>query len=172
MRSRWLLAIVSLPLPVTVLIPAAVVLVFRGSRWAHVSPSPSSPALWLGVVAGVIGLALAGWSASVFARFGDGTPAPWDPPARFVARGPYRHVRNPMILGVFFILLGEALVLRSWPLFAWFLLFAAANSAYIPWIEERGLERRFGDDYLRYKAAVPRWLPRWTPWRPENTGRR
>jgi protein-S-isoprenylcysteine O-methyltransferase Ste14 len=31
-------------------------------------------------------------------------------------------------------------------------------------VEEPGLERRFGDSYRAYKANVPRWIPRLTPW--------
>ena len=41
---------------------------------------------------------------------GHGTPAPWDPTERMVVRGPYRHVRNPMISAVFMVLAAEALL--------------------------------------------------------------
>jgi protein-S-isoprenylcysteine O-methyltransferase Ste14 len=34
----------------------------------------------------------------------------------------------------------------------------------IPLLEEPGLVKRFGEDYLSYKRNVPRWIPRWTPW--------
>ncbi len=44
----------------------------------------------------------------LFARFGQGTLAPWDPPTNLVVRGIYRHARNPMILGVLCVLFGEA----------------------------------------------------------------
>ncbi len=53
---------------------------------------------------------------------------------------------------------------RPLPLVAWLLVFVAANAIYIPLIEEPGLERRFGEDYRRYKANVPRWVPRLSPW--------
>jgi protein-S-isoprenylcysteine O-methyltransferase Ste14 len=46
-----------------------------------------------------------------FAGEGESTLAPWDPPRRLVVTGPYRFVRNPMISGVIFLLLGEASVL-------------------------------------------------------------
>jgi protein-S-isoprenylcysteine O-methyltransferase Ste14 len=61
-----------------------------------------------------------------------------------------------MISGVLFILLGEAALLGSLPLLAWFLIFFAANAIYFPLSEEKGLERRFGDEYLTYKRNVPR----------------
>jgi protein-S-isoprenylcysteine O-methyltransferase Ste14 len=111
-----------------------------------------------------VGLLLMFRTISLFATVGQGTLAPWDPPQRLVARGPYRHVRNPMISGVVFILLGEATLLGSLPLFTWFLVFFALNAVFIPLIEERDLERRFGADYRRYKENVPRWLPRPRPW--------
>ena len=62
------------------------------------------------------------------------------------------------------MLAAEALMLRSWPLAAWMAAFFAANAVYFPLFEEKGLERRFGDDYRRYMANVPRWVPRLTPW--------
>ena len=32
--------------------------------------------------------------------------------------------------------------------------------------EEPGLRARFGEDYVRYCANVPRWVPRLRPWAP------
>jgi protein-S-isoprenylcysteine O-methyltransferase Ste14 len=81
-----------------------------------------------------------------------------------VVRGVYRHVRNPMIAGVFFILLGESLLAASLPLFIWFVVFVIGNAIYIPVAEEPGLVKRFGDDYLAYQRNVPRWIPRVRPW--------
>jgi protein-S-isoprenylcysteine O-methyltransferase Ste14 len=162
MNSRWLTAIVTLPLPVVVLIPTVLLFAFRGSRWAHSLLSLADLSLWLAAVVGALGLTLAIWSVSVFGRHAEGTPAPWDPPTRFIARGPYRYIRNPMILGVICILLAESLILRSWPLLGWFLLFTIGNMLYIPLVEEKGLARRFGETYLEYKQNVPRWLPRRT----------
>ena len=33
------------------------------------------------------------------------------------------------------------------------------NAIYLPLVEERGLERRFGEEYLAYKRQVPRIIP-------------
>jgi protein-S-isoprenylcysteine O-methyltransferase Ste14 len=71
-----------------------------------------------------------------------------------------------MITGVFFILLGEAVLAASLPLLGWFAVFVVVNAAYIPLFEEPGLVRRFGDDYLAYQQNVPRWIPRLRPWEP------
>jgi len=53
---------------------------------------------------------------------------------------------------------------HSWPITAWMILFFVGNAIYFPLVEEKGLERRFGEEYLKYKARVPRWLPRLRSW--------
>ena len=44
------------------------------------------------------------------------------------------------------------------------LVFFLGNALYFTFVEEPGLEGRFGDDYRRYKANVPRWMPKRRPW--------
>jgi protein-S-isoprenylcysteine O-methyltransferase Ste14 len=58
-------------------------------------------------------------SLRTFAFEGQGTLAPWDPPLQLSVTGLYRYVRNPMISGVLMVLLGEGLVLRSFPHLQW-----------------------------------------------------
>jgi protein-S-isoprenylcysteine O-methyltransferase Ste14 len=60
------------------------------------------------------------------------------------------------------------LLAASLPLLGLFAFGVTINVIYIPLSEEPGLARRFGDDYLEYKRNVPRWIPRITPWRPED----
>jgi protein-S-isoprenylcysteine O-methyltransferase Ste14 len=79
--------------------------------------------------------------------------------------GPYRFVRNPMILGVLLFLLAESIFFESWLLFGWMIIFFMGNAIYFPLVEERGLEERFGRDYRRYKEQVPGWIPRLKPWK-------
>jgi protein-S-isoprenylcysteine O-methyltransferase Ste14 len=151
-------AIALLPFMNTVVIPAAILV--ASSRSLGFPPDRTTAvALALGGAAIAVGVALAGHSIRLFAVAGQGTLAPWDPTAALVMRGAYRYVRNPMKLGLFLILLGEAVVLRSLALLCWFAVFAAANVAYIRLFEERGLRKRFGTAYERYCARVPRWLP-------------
>ncbi|HEX2204566.1 MAG TPA: isoprenylcysteine carboxylmethyltransferase family protein [Longimicrobium sp.] len=117
-------------------------------------------------------MALVAVTVRHFATRGRGTLAPWDPPARLVVAGVYRHVRNPMITDVGLVLLGETLALRSPALLAWTLFFSALNATYIPLVEEPGLERRFGEPYRVYRRHVPRWIPRRTPWAEGEPGKR
>jgi len=94
------------------------------------------------------------WTVKLFMKFGDGTPAPWDPPRKLVIRGPYRHVRNPMITGVLLMLLAEAMLLQSWPIALWMAVFFIGNAVYFPLVEEKGLEKRFAHDYRLYKKRA------------------
>jgi protein-S-isoprenylcysteine O-methyltransferase Ste14 len=126
------------------------------------------------IILPIIGLSFAAVGLSVmiaairlFATVGKGTLAPWDPPSRFVAQGVYRHVRNPMISGGLVVLLSEAVLAASLPLLCWFVFVFMVNAVYFPLVEEPGLARRFGEDYLVYKRNVPRWIPRWSPWQQE-----
>ena len=78
-------------------------------------------------------------------------------------------MRNPMISGVLFVLLGEAVFLGSVSLLIWFLIFFELNALIMPLIEEPTMVDRFGDDYVSYKRNVPRWIPRLKPWTPGQT---
>jgi protein-S-isoprenylcysteine O-methyltransferase Ste14 len=115
---------------------------------------------WLGLILALPGLAILLWSFWAFAFIGRGTPAPTDPPKRFVAEGLYRYVRNPMYVGVFLVLLGEACLLQSPVLIVYSLLVFLAFHLFVVVYEEPRLRIRFGDSYTRYLQGVPRWLPR------------
>jgi protein-S-isoprenylcysteine O-methyltransferase Ste14 len=154
---RHVRAIGLLPFVMTVVVPGALL-------WRSGAGIGGRGAVASGAVLVAAGLALVAWTITLFGRVGRGTLAPWDPTSRLVVRGPYRHVRNPMISGVLAILLGEAALFASWQLLVWFAAVFTANAVYIPLVEERGLRRRFGDDYNLYRANVPRWLPRLRPW--------
>lgn len=118
------------------------------------------PATTVGMVLMMLGAGLAAVCGGVFAVRGRGTPAVFDPPREFVALGPYRYVRNPMYLGGVLLLAGLGLVLRSHSVLLLALLAAVLAHLFVVLVEEPGLERRFGDSFLRYRSMVPRWLPR------------
>lgn len=158
---RHLLAILLLPTVVAIVVPQWILRSVRDvdSRWPP-DGAWSLVARSLGVLLILAGVALAGWCVALFARVGRGTLAPWDPTSRLVAVGPYRYTRNPMITGVAATLAGQALLTGSRMIAFWFITFVAINHGYFLVSEEPGLEARFGDAYLAYKRAVPRWLPR------------
>ena len=75
-----------------------------------------------------------------------------------ITSGPYRYSRNPAYVSLTVILLGLGLLLNN----AWLLLVAIPVVAIMNYgvihREEAYLERTFGDEYLRYKAGVRRWI--------------
>lgn len=164
MKLELIKAVIVLPGTALVVVPGAVLWLVAESGASHVPAGPSLARFWLAVALSLSGFALAAWTTRLFLTAGRGTPAPWAPPERLVVRGPYRHVRNPMITGVLLMLGAESLFFGSWHLAGWTLVFFAGNAFYFPLVEERTLERRFGDDYRLYKANVPRWIPRWRAW--------
>ena len=110
--------------------------------------------------AGGVGALLALSTIGLFVLEGRGTPAVFDPPRKFVPHGPYRIVRNPMYVGGVAMLAGWALYTRSIAM----LLYAAGAfvviHTFVVRLEEPGLRKRFGTEYVEYCQAVPRWLPR------------
>ena len=149
----------SLLLPITILIVVPWLL--------DLHPKPASCVqLVLGLV--VIGLGLYVMARTIlgFFQIGKGTLAPWDPPQKLVIAGMYAHVRNPMILGVITVVVGEALAVSSLPIFGFALFAFVLNTVYFMFSEEPGLEKRFGEEYRAYKRNVSRWIPRRTPWKP------
>lgn len=107
-----------------------------------------------------IGLFLMIWSILNFIRV-QGTPVPFNPPPKLVTTGPYARVRNPMLTGVFVLLFGLGVLLRSLSLVSIFApLFILLNVWELKAVEERELERRLGRDYVEYKKRVPMFIPR------------
>jgi protein-S-isoprenylcysteine O-methyltransferase Ste14 len=161
MLLRHLLSIALLPFVVTVLVPRWLLAIER----TEVSPiALRVTGRITGVFVYAAGFAMFVWCVLLFARVGRGTLAPWDPTRRLVVVGPYRHVRNPMITAVLTMLGGEALFFHSWSIAGWALLVFAINHSYFVALEEPGLVERFGEEYERYRAAVPRWVPRLRGW--------
>jgi protein-S-isoprenylcysteine O-methyltransferase Ste14 len=106
-----------------------------------------------------------------FAVQGLGTPVPVFPTLHLVVTGLYRYVRNPMYVAVVSLILGQALIfgdvrLLGYGVFVW-LLFHLFVLVY----EEPTLKASFGPDYDAYRAGVPRWIPRLTPWSSHLNGR-
>jgi protein-S-isoprenylcysteine O-methyltransferase Ste14 len=161
-------AIILLPGMVLGFIPFIFTWLTRNTRWAASVASPQQAVFWLAIFIAGIALVLIIRTVSLFFKVGKGTPAPWDPPKKFVVLGPYRYMRNPMITGALLVLLAESLLLQSWPLAFWMCVFFISNAIYFPLVEEKSLMRRFGEDYALYCQNVPRWIPRLKPWQPKG----
>lgn len=116
-----------------------------------------TPWTWLGAAPMVAGIALAVAGAGLFRRHNTGV-VPFSPATYLVTTGPYRFTRNPMYLGMVLLLCGVAMMLGTlspWiviPLFAWWI-----GHRFIAQ-EEVMLEQVFGDEYVRFKQRVRRWI--------------
>jgi protein-S-isoprenylcysteine O-methyltransferase Ste14 len=108
----------------------------------------------------LIGLVVLLWCVRDFYVRGKGTLAPWDPPKQLVVVGLYRLSRNPMYIGVLLLVLGWSLRFASPSIAVYALVLAVGFHLRVVIYEEPTLDRLFGEDWRRYRAAVPRWLPR------------
>ena len=126
---------------------------------------PAETLRWLGAALIALGAAALVESFARFALRGRGTPAPAFPTERLVASGLYRHVRNPMYVAVVAVILGQALVFGSVALLEYGAVVWLMFHLFVALYEEPTLRRSFGADYEAFRAAVPRWIPRLTPWR-------
>jgi len=124
-------------------------------------PTEIGPLNGVGLVLVVLGGGLAIWCILTFALVGKGTPAPFDPPRKLVAAGPYRWVRNPMYVGAGTALTGAAVFYQSPALVAFTAGFLVMAHVFVVFYEEPTLERTFGAQYADYRNAVPRWVPTW-----------
>ena len=116
----------------------------------------------------VIGaVALLWYSVALFRAAG--TPVPARKPTTAIVRtGPYRFSRNPIYLAYSLCQLGIAIWLNSLWLLATLGVAVALMHFVVIRREEEYLEQRFGEEYLRYKASVRRWLD-WRTRRPQGS---
>jgi protein-S-isoprenylcysteine O-methyltransferase Ste14 len=110
-----------------------------------------------GLAVGVCGAAVALACILTFVFEGRGTPAPFDPPRRLVAKGPYIVLRNPMYLGAVVAMGGAAMFYQSVGLLAYAAAFLMATHLFVVAYEEPTLRRTFGHDYEIYCQQVRRW---------------
>ena len=128
------------------------------TRWESDDPPVALRAAGVALLAA--GGALVLETTARFALQGRGTPAPFAPPERFVARGSYRATRNPMYVGVLALIVGQGLLLGREVLLVWAAATAVLFHAFVVLHEEPELKKRFGEDYEAYRARVGRWLPK------------
>jgi protein-S-isoprenylcysteine O-methyltransferase Ste14 len=80
------------------------------------------------------------------------------PTMKIVTSGPYRFSRNPGYLSLTLIYSGIAILTSALWAFAPLALTLILVDRAVVRREERYLERRFGEEYTRYKTRVRRWI--------------
>jgi protein-S-isoprenylcysteine O-methyltransferase Ste14 len=111
----------------------------------------------LAAAALVVSAVLMAGAFRLFQRMGQ-NPDPTTATPAITRAGPYRFTRNPMYVAGGLLQIALALARDN----AWILIAALPGFAIMQWgviwREEAYLERKFGDEYRAYKAAVRRWL--------------
>tara|TARA_B100000686_G_scaffold319923_1_gene371050 strand:- start:349 stop:870 length:522 start_codon:yes stop_codon:yes gene_type:complete len=158
--KEYIKVIILLPVNVLVTIPIIISLISK-KKFSFNFIGLNNLLFYLSIIFLVVGLWLAIWSVKTFyLKGGKGTPGPWNPVTNLIVSGPYRYIRNPMLLGVFFLLISESIIFSSIPILCWFLIFFIGNIFYFKKIEEKDLIKRFGSDYEKYKNNVPMLFPK------------
>jgi protein-S-isoprenylcysteine O-methyltransferase Ste14 len=121
--------------------------VFAAAYLFLAAPRPASLAVGFAVM--VLGAGFRTWASGHIRK-----------QQKLATAGPYAYTRNPLYFGSFLIALGALVMGMSWVMA---LLFAAAALP-LYWTvmarEEEFLTERFGDEFLRYREAVPLFFPR------------
>jgi protein-S-isoprenylcysteine O-methyltransferase Ste14 len=137
---------------------------FLITHWRLPADAPLS-ALIIGALMIAVSLAALIECFVRFARQGPATPPPAAPTERLVVTRLYRHVRNPMYVAVLGNIFGQMLIFQHAALLAYGVTVWLAFLTFVLSYEEPTLRHRYPDDYPAYFENVPRWLPRFTPWR-------
>ena len=151
------------PIVMCFVLPYLIVL-FEHQSSVQSAITSSISLLIIGLAVCVVGLVLLIATIRTFILIGNGTIMPWDPTKKLIVVSLYSHTRNPMILSLIILQVGEAVLFASYGIAVLAILNFVINTIYFIYSEEPGLEKRFGEEYIEYKKNVPRWIPRLTPW--------
>lgn len=144
--------------------PVAQVIVTAAAMYSVSKMTPSLKFFFnnstkLAVGSGAIGLG-SGIMGVVQFKKAQTTPNPQalEEVSSLVTSGIYRYSRNPMYVGLVFILLGWALYLSHLLAFVWLPIFVLYMTRFQIWPEERAMKQKFGDAYQAYLTRVRRWI--------------
>lgn len=148
--------VINLTLSVLVIAAAALVLA-ADAWWPFRLPDQFVLLAWPFLV---IGTLLITFALVTFLRFAHALGAVGDAPGRLVTAGPFGYLRNPIYVGVGLLLYSVAFYRQSPTFLLAAIIFLPAIDTFVRRVEEPRLEARFGKQYVEYKRAVPRWIPR------------
>ena len=115
------------------------------------------PAYSSGGVLILIGMSLILWAVRLFVKAGTAIK-PFEASTKMIVAGPYRWSRNPIYLGMVFLLLGVGLALGTLTPFAVVPLYVWLIQKNFIAHEEAMLDKSFGAAYAEYKKRIRRWL--------------
>lgn len=116
-----------------------------------------SPFTYIGLILIGLGLVYNLWAVITLKKF-ETTYEFYNTPTYLVTSGPFSKTRNPIYLGGIVLMIGVSIFLGSLITFIFPpIVFIVLHFYYIP-IEEKKMEDLFGNDYLKYKKDVRRWI--------------
>jgi protein-S-isoprenylcysteine O-methyltransferase Ste14 len=126
-------------------------------RWLWPLPIFSGAAFRSGLALVALAVGLLIWGRQTLVTGGTNVD-PSLPSTAVVTSGPYRFSRNPLYMGLAVVYLGLTLALDTWWGIILLALVLIVMHRGVIQREERYLERKFGDGYRQYRAAVRRYL--------------
>ncbi len=144
--------------------PPAVALLMAAASWAVSALTPVIELPAFGRIAAAVAIALVGIGFSgaglIAFRRARTTVNPLKPGAAssLVTTGVYRFTRNPMYVGLLFVLIGWTAFLAAPAALVGPLLFALYIARFQIRPEERVLSQLFGATFIAYMGRVRRWL--------------
>jgi len=145
--------------PLVVLISIVLIAFFIDDTFA-IQRIIFGPFKFLGSSIATIGAVYLLWCVFLFLTIGRGTPVPVKPPQKLVIIGPYKYVRNPIYFSEILVLIGLSIYFGSISLLVLTFLAVVFFHLIVVFFEEKSLERKYGEEFLKYKKEVPRWIPR------------
>ncbi|MEH6575821.1 MAG: isoprenylcysteine carboxylmethyltransferase family protein [Amphritea sp.] len=148
-------AAVKFPPPLVFLV---IIIVMYGVEYVlPIGLGASAVLKYVGILVVVLGV-LVVFLASRYFKHAETNIEPWKPTTKIISSGIYGYSRNPIYLAFCLVQIGIALFLNSF----WILISFMVSASLVYHIaikkEERYLEKKFGEDYIRYKNKVRRWL--------------
>ena len=115
---------------------------------------PSAKTLLIGAAVSTLGLLIRAWAAGHIRKN-----------AELATSGPYAFTRNPLYLGSFILGLGFTISSGRWQLGVVFALLFLGIYLPVMRVESATLAELFGEQFQKYAAAVPMFMPRLSPYR-------
>jgi protein-S-isoprenylcysteine O-methyltransferase Ste14 len=115
---------------------------------------------WIGVILLAAGLGFAVWARVHIGRNWSGVVTLKED-HELVRSGPYQYVRHPIYTGLLLAIFGTAVVIGQWRGLIAFALICVSLVLKLH-REEAFMDDTFGEEYARYREAVPALIPR--PW--------
>jgi len=85
-------------------------------------------------------------------------PVPTTPSNLIIVNGIYSYTRNPMYLGLLLMQIGLGMLLSVIHIVMFTVFTYLILKYFVIFPEEKYLEDKFGDVYIRYKKSVNRWI--------------